>query len=117
MSTTEPVPPVVCTLTRKELVVRGLEWSDLSDLALTSEAIDGGVASTYPAELTDKLADLVNREMSCCGTWMNSTVEQLGATEHRGKTVRLELTTTNPDGLDLIRRIAGLPTTRGQVCS
>lgn len=107
MSTTDPVPPVVCTLTRKELVERGLEWSDLSGLALTSEAIDGGVVSTYPSELADKIDDLVNREMSCCGTWLDSNLVR------SDDTVRLELTTSNPEGLGLIRTIAGVfePTT------
>ena len=95
-------PPIVCTLSDTELAERGLEWSDLGPLALMSERIEGGIASTYPLEIADQVEDLANRESGCCGTWLATSVR-------RGNdVVRLELTTENPDGLSLIEAMAGL---------
>lgn len=95
-------PPIVCTLSAAELAERGLEWSDLGPLALTSERIDGGIASTYPLEIADQVEDLANRESSCCGTWLSAAVSRVDGV------VRLELTTANPDGLAIIVSMAGL---------
>ncbi len=93
--------PVVCTLGVKERTVRVLEWSDLGALSLTSERIDGGVASTYPIGIADAVEDLANRENSCCGSWLMASTERLG------DVIRLQVTTENPAGLDLIRSMAG----------
>lgn len=96
--------PIVCTLDDDQLKQQGLEWSDLRALSLSSERIDGGVASTYPLELFDRVQDLANRESSCCGTWLAVGVSQTD------DVVRLELTTQNPDGLAVIAAMAGLDT-------
>lgn len=98
------VPPVVCTLTIGKRAERQLEWSDLRDLALSSETIDGGVASTYPLALADKIDDLASRESSCCGSWLQIS------TDRNGEHVRLEVTTTNPEGVEIIRSISMTPT-------
>jgi hypothetical protein len=103
-TTEESVPPVVCTLSSRERAERGLEWSDLAALSLTSEHIEGGVVSTFPLSLADKIDDLANRETNCCGTWLDVSATRLA------DVVRLELTTSNPDGLAMIMSIAGAPT-------
>ena len=108
MTNTENTPtdsfPVtlVCTLDTKDRAKRALEWGDLGALSLTSEPIHGGVASTYPVELEDQIKDLANKEQSCCGSWLDSTVVRVG------DIVRLEITTKNPDGLAIIRSMSGL---------
>lgn len=93
----EPVPPVVCTLTIDKLAEQKLEWSDLAPLALSREDIAGGTASTYPLKLADKIEDLAEREISCCGSWLTI------AHERHDDHLALRLTTTNPEGVDLIR--------------
>ena len=60
-----------------------------------------GVRSTYPAELAEPIERLAAAERDCCGTWLDIVVA-------RSEVVTLELTTSNPAGLDLIRRMAGL---------
>lgn len=92
---------VVCTLGADERTDRGLEWADLGALALTSDRIDGGVASTYPIDVADAVEDLAHRESGCCGSWLDVTTERLG------EVVRLEITTGDPDGLGLILKMAG----------
>lgn len=101
----DAVPPVVCTLTSGQLDERGLEWTDLGALSLTNELIDGGVASTYPLSLADKIEDLANREISCCGSWLDIAWSRID------DTIRIELTTVNPDGLEMITSMAGLSST------
>lgn len=102
MASDETVPPVVCTLSVGGRAERGLEWSDLAALSLTSERIEGGVASTYPLDLADKIEDLANREITCCGSWLDI------ASSRGDDMIRIELTTTNPEGLEMIASIAGL---------
>jgi len=97
----EAAPPLVCTLSPAELMTRGLEWGDLRDLAVSTERIEGGVGSTYPIEWAVAVEDLANRESSCCGSWLNT------ATSRTSDQIRLELTTANPDGVDLIVSMVG----------
>ena len=103
MSTAQDaVPPVVCTLTTKERAQRGLAWTDLGGLALTSHRIDDGVTSTYSLELADQIEDLATLERNCCGSWLTIS------TTRSGDVITLQLTTSNPDGLEMIESIAGL---------
>ncbi len=95
-------PPVVCTLTTLEMAAQTLEWVDLAPLALSRHDVDGGVASTYPLVLADQIEELASRETSCCGSWLTI------AHERGDDEFRLRLTTTNPDGVDLIRSFSGL---------
>ncbi|MFV1990027.1 MAG: hypothetical protein ACC652_04730 [Acidimicrobiales bacterium] len=96
------VPPVVCTLVDGELSTRGLEWNDVGALSLTAEGIESGVVTTYPIEIADQIEDLCNREIGCCGSWLNIETSRLD------QAIRVEITTSNPDGLGIIRSIAGL---------
>jgi hypothetical protein len=99
----EPVPPVVCMLSIGARADRELEWSDLAGLALTSERLDNGIVSTFPLGLADAIDDLVEREQQCCGSWLDASVAAMV------DSVRLELTTSNPEGVALIMSMAGVP--------
>lgn len=94
--------PVACTLDDEQFQKQGLEWSDLGALSLSTERIEGGVVSTYPLNLLDRVSDLADRESGCCGSWLSVNVSQAD------DVVRLELTTANPDGLAVIEGMAGL---------
>ena len=94
-------PPVICTLTTKELAQRTLQWTDLGPLALDRTELASGVRSTYPPDLAEPIEALASAELDCCGSWLDIAVE-------RGDVVTLELTTSNPDGLEIIRRMAGV---------
>lgn len=102
MSLTNEAPPVVCTLSLGKRAVQQLEWSDLAPLALTREAVDGGVVSTYPLALADQIEELAAREISCCGSWLAIRHER------RHDDLRIELTTHNADGVAMIRSFSGL---------
>ncbi len=100
MESTSTPPPVVCTLTLGKRAERELEWSDVAELAIDTTKIPGGIEATFPANLTDQLRDLVDRETACCGTWLTSTLTT------DGDLIRLSLTTENPEGLKLISAMA-----------
>ena len=95
-------PPVACTLTNAALARQALEWQDLAPLALHSQRIDGGVAASYPLSLADQIEDLTRRESDCCGSWM--TIEH----ERSDAAIHLQITTTNPEGIEVIVALAGL---------
>ncbi len=61
--------PIACTLTADEQVDRGGEWARMLTRASTRELTDAGAQLTFPrdAALTTELADLVAREVDCCG--------------------------------------------------
>ncbi|GJM39117.1 MAG: hypothetical protein DHS20C19_24840 [Acidimicrobiales bacterium] len=94
-------PPVTCTLTTKALAQRTLEWRDLGPLALERTELDDGVRSTYPLDLATPIEQLAGAERACCGSWLDIEVT-------RTDVVTLELTTTNPEGLAIIRSMAGI---------
>ena len=95
-------PKLVCTLSDHSRDAQALEWPDLQTLALTTSRIDGGVASTFPSSMADRIEDLVSRENACCGTWLRTRTTIVA------DQLRLELTTTNPDGESLIHTMCGL---------
>lgn len=102
MAADEAIPPVVCTLSLGKKSDQVLEWRDIRTLALSREAIENGVTSTFPLEVADKVEDLADREISCCGSWLEIN--------HRrdAGALYLTLTTRNPEGLELIRSMSGL---------
>ena len=102
MTSADAPPPVVCTLSSGALAEQQLEWADLAPLATTHTEVDGGVASTYPLELADQIEALAGREIACCGSWLQI------AHERADNELRLRLTTTNPEGLGVIRSLSGL---------
>lgn len=102
MTSADMAPPVVCNLTMGRRELQQLEWSDIAEHAVTRSSIEGGAESTYPLELADQIEELAGREIACCGSWLQIA-------HARGDDVlRLRLTTTNPDGVALIRSMSGL---------
>lgn len=93
-------PPVVCTLTTRELATRRLELADLATLALTRQEIPGGLRTTYPVANAAAIDDLVGREDLCCGSWLDLRL----TVDHQ---VTLEATTSNPEGVELLRSMFG----------
>ncbi|MGI9611962.1 MAG: hypothetical protein ACR2QO_03560 [Acidimicrobiales bacterium] len=96
-----------CTLEPGARDARELEWSDLGSLALSTERIEHGIASTFPRELQAQIEDLASRELDCCGSWLNISITIAG------EAVRLELTTSSADGRALLDSIAGFDSTAG----
>ena len=97
----ETVPPVVCSLTTKALATRTLEWTDLRGLALSRERLADGARSTFDLADAEAIDRLAAQEIDCCGTWLDITTT-------RSDVLTLELTTENPEGLDLIRTMVGI---------
>ncbi len=95
-------PPVVCTLDPSQRSARQLQWSDVAGLARSSERLPDGVACLFDPELAEQLHDLASRELDCCGSWLQIVIT---TTEH--DLIRLQLTTTNPEGLAMITAMAG----------
>lgn len=102
MTSAEIVPPVVCTLAIGRIGPQQLEWTDVATHAVTRVAIAGGAESTFPLDLADQIEELAAREMACCGSWLEISHERIG------DALRLRLTTTNPEGVALIRSMSGL---------
>ena len=102
MTSVEPAPPVVCTLTIGRRERQQLEWADLVEHSLSRCEIEGGAESTFPLELADQIEELAGREIACCGSWLQV------AHERGDDVLRLRLTTANPDGVALIRSMSGL---------
>lgn len=100
----EPLPAVMCTLTTKEARAQGLEWVDLQGIALRSEALPTGARMAFRSEDAARVADLADREATCC-SFLNMT------TAHVGDEFVLEVTTENPDGLGVIAMLSGLTQT------
>ena len=94
-------PPVVCTLTTKELATQALEWTDLSPITRSREPLPNGARTTYDLEHADAIEELTHRELDCCGSW-------LGIETMRSNVLTLTITTENPEGVALIRTLAGL---------
>lgn len=106
--TDQTANPVACELGDKAKADQVLEWTDLGPLAISTVAIAGGVKSTYPLHVADRLEDLVDRENQCCGSWLHASTTRLP------DAIRLEITTTNADGLTLIETLAGLRASSGE---
>jgi hypothetical protein len=93
--------PVVCTLTTKDRASQSLQWNDLRGLARSGETIPTGARTTYNLEHADAIEDLARREIGCCGSWLDIRIT-------RDDVLTLVITTENPEGVDLIRNIAGV---------
>lgn len=90
-----------CTLGPDDRSARELEWSDLGSVAVSTEQIEHGIASTFPLDLYSQIEDLANREYECCGSWLDSSITIAG------DLVRLELTTSSIDGRALLDSMTG----------
>ena len=95
-------PDVVCTLTTKELADRILTWGEAATLAVRTVATEHGAEAAYPLEYADQIEDLARQECDCCGTWLDIETQRTDAE------LVLTMTTANPEGLDLVRRMVGV---------
>ena len=81
-----------------------LEWATLHEVALDVALIGGGVRVELPAHLYESVADLVSREIECCGNWLELSLAR--------KFDRLDLTLISKTeaGVTDIRSLVGLRT-------
>ena len=102
MTSAEMAPPVVCNLTIGRRERQQLEWSDIAEHAVSRFSVEGGAESMFPLKFADQVEELADREIACCGSWLQI------AHERTADGLRLRLTTTNPEGVALIRSMSGL---------
>lgn len=93
--------PIACSLSANDAVDQALRLGDLRSLAVAREALDDGVALTFDSGLADRVADFAAREAQCCGFLSL-------ATSHSSGTVRLEVTSDNPDAHGIIDAMFGV---------
>ena len=92
---------IACSISTSDAVAQAVEWSELGQQALTTERLDGGVAMTFNADIAHSVMDLAAREAECCG-FLSIT------TNLTGQTVRLEITSGNPDHRPMIEALVGM---------
>ena len=95
-----------CTLTPKAMVKQQLEWADLIEIAIDRRAAPNGADMEFPSDRYEPLADLVARELACCGSWLTLELER------RGSRIRLTATSDTDENTAAIRSMAGLEVSR-----
>ncbi len=97
-----PAPePVVCTLRDREAGAQALEWVDLQRLALHSAPLATGAQMTFSSVCASRILDLADRESTCCTfLTIDSTLD--------GDAFVVEITSKNPDALDVIAALSGV---------
>ncbi|MGH1488123.1 MAG: hypothetical protein ACRBK7_01815 [Acidimicrobiales bacterium] len=100
----EGMAPIVCTLTEDQSERQLLEWHELRGRAAAVVAIDGGAAMTFPASIEHQIRDLAARESACCA-FLNIDVQA----NDKSDTIRLEVTSSNPEAFPVIAALAGIP--------
>ena len=95
---------VDCTLDLRTQQTQALEWATVHEVALDVAPIGGGVRVELPAHLYESVADLVSREIECCGNWLELSLAR--------KFDRLDLTliSKTESGVTDIRSLVGLRT-------
>lgn len=101
-TTTDLGPGLSCSLGPDARANRKLEWVDLAALALSTDRLQHGVVSTFRIELADQIEDLVAKETDCCGSWLDAAIDRADGL------LRLELTSSKPEGRAAIHRLSGL---------
>lgn len=91
--------PIACTLTTKDAESQALEWRSLSENALSTELLDGGVAMAFSLDMYGSVTELARREAECC------SFLQIAVTRSKGET-RLEITSDDPDAAPIIAAFA-----------
>ncbi|HZJ27543.1 MAG TPA: hypothetical protein VFF40_11140 [Acidimicrobiia bacterium] len=99
--------PIACSLPTPDAAGQVDEWADLRRDALTRERLERGVAMTFGIDAADRVEDLAAREAACCGFLSI-------ATTRTAETVRLEITSDDPDAAPVIEALAGAAGTDGQ---
>ncbi len=94
--------PPDCSLSSNEEVSRRLEWSQLLEVVMEIHEVANGVVLDLAADRYGDVIDLVDRELECCGSWLELSVER------REKLILLTATSDEADGLTAIRSMVGL---------
>ena len=98
---TPDLEPVACTLSNRAAEAQALEWVDLQRLALRSAPLATGAQMTFPASHAAYIVDLAERESACC--------EFLDiATSLDGDEFVVDITSENPDAIDVIVALSGV---------
>ncbi len=93
--------PIACTLTGKEARGQILEWGDLRARSREISSVAGGVQMIFPSSMIDEVEGLARRERACCSfldIW----------TDVRGDLLTLQITSDDPEALDVINDVAGV---------
>lgn len=98
---TEPDTPLACALPDRQRSDQIAEWQALSAHASVIEATTTGVVATYPVTLAQRVEDLVQREIACCGSWLQITHER------DGDDIRVRLSTSSAEGRQMIQSLSG----------
>ncbi len=93
--------PIACTLTDVEARGQILEWGDLRTRSRGIASIAGGIQMTFPASMIDEVEGLARRERACC-SFLDIR------TEVRGDRLTLQITSDDPEAVDVINDLAGV---------
>jgi hypothetical protein len=93
--------PITCSLSAKGSVDQAVEWADIQHRATRVAARPSGARMVFPLELATSIDELVSREATCCG-FLDFVTAVAG-----GEYV-LDVTSSNPEALPLIRLLSGV---------
>ena len=97
---TNSYQPIACSLSTDKAAVQLLDWANLQGHVVTTERLEHGVAMTFGADLSESVEDLAAREAECCSFLSIST-------SRSDDSIRLEITSDNPDAGAVIDMLAG----------
>jgi hypothetical protein len=97
---THSYQPVACSLSTDEGAVQLLDWANLRGHVVTTDRIEHGVAMTFGADLVESVEDLAAREAECCSFLSIATIRS-------DDSIRLEITSHNPDAGAVIDMLVG----------
>ncbi len=92
---------MACSLSTDKAAVQLLDWANLRSHVVKTDCIEHGVAMTFGADLTDAVEDLATREAECCSFLSIATIRS-------DDSIRLEITSDNPDAGAVIDMLAGV---------
>ncbi len=79
-----------------------LEWSNVWEIAADVHPIRGGVRLVLPALHYNEIVDLVNREMQCCGSWLEMNLVR------QDDVIILDTIASTDQGQSILRALVGL---------
>ena len=99
---THSYQPIACSLSTNKAAVQLLDWANLQSHVVITERLEHGVAMTFGADLTESVEDLAAREAECCSFL---SIE----TSRTDDSVRLEITSEDPNASGVIEMLTGAP--------
>lgn len=95
----EPDSQLVCTLPPGQRADQAAEWQALAAHAITVETTPTGIVASYPIDMAPIIEDLADREIACCGSWLQI------AHEREGDAIRVRLETPLVEAQALIQSL------------